>query len=81
MKNYEVKVTGEIAGTWRTAGDIIPLTKEQAQYLAPPLATIVAPVEDAEDGGFSGRKRSHRKTDDGLGPRPAVNQKDPDDKA
>lgn len=61
MNNYVVRVSGEIAGTWRNAGDVISLTARQALYLAPPLASVVQPVGDNANGGLNRRKRRNRK--------------------
>lgn len=49
MKNYRVRVAGEVLFVWRDKGEIIALTDEQAQHLAPPFGRTVELVEDAAE--------------------------------
>ncbi|CDZ43096.1 Hypothetical protein NGAL_HAMBI1146_58690 [Neorhizobium galegae bv. officinalis] len=67
MKEYRVKRACEVAGVWREAGAILPLTDQQARELAPPYGHVVTPVtKDAgeADGKLPRSKRSQRKAAD-----------------
>lgn len=61
MKNYRVRTGCEIAGQWRNAGEIIPLSDAQAKYLAPPLGNVVrvATKKDLQDAEFGRNERDH----------------------
>lgn len=63
MKNYKVRTGCEIAGRWRSAGEIIPLTDDEARELAPPFGNVVFPAkEDSAHGKLNRLKRSDRRT-------------------
>ena len=63
MKNYKVRTGCEIAGRWRSAGEIIPLTDDEARELAPPFGNVVFPEkEDSAHGKLNRRKRSDQRT-------------------
>ncbi|TRB00461.1 MULTISPECIES: hypothetical protein [Rhizobium/Agrobacterium group] len=63
MKNYKVRTGCEIAGRWRSAGEIIPLTDDEARELAPPFGNVVLPEKEASaHGKLNRRKRSDRRT-------------------
>jgi hypothetical protein len=48
---------------WRTSGEIISLTADEARELAPPFGDVVSPVNSergSSDAGFNGSKRRKR---------------------
>ena len=51
MATYRVRKDGEIAGVWRSAGEEIELTAEQAKYLAYPHGRSIELVVVREDSG------------------------------
>ncbi len=62
MKNYKVRTGCEIAGRWRSAGETIPLTDDEARELAPPFGNVVFPEkEDSAHGKLNRRKRADRR--------------------
>ena len=62
MKNYKVRTGCEIAGRWRSAGEIIPMTDDEARELAPPFGNVVLPEkEDRAYGKLNRRKRPDRR--------------------
>lgn len=77
MKDYKVRTGCPIAGRWRSAGEIISLTDDQARELAPPFGSVVSPVtnDGAKNAKLNRRKRNNRRSPDRLGTHPTV---DPD---
>ena len=66
-KSYEVAADGEVARRWRVAGERVEMTEMEAKYLAPPLGSILIPVEDvrkAGNGKFDRHQRRRRDRSD-----------------
>lgn len=66
-KLYEVTADGEVARRWRAAGERVEMTETEAKYLAPPLGSILIPMEDvrkAGDGKLDRHKRRRRDRSD-----------------
>ncbi|MFK0384987.1 hypothetical protein [Agrobacterium sp. NPDC090273] len=66
MKNYRVRTGCEIAGRWRSAGEPIPLTADQARELTPPFGDVVSEIEEKgqADAKLNRRQRRNRRTPD-----------------
>jgi len=43
---FKVKTSCEVARRWREAGEIIEMSAEQAEHLAPPFGNVLEPVAD-----------------------------------
>jgi hypothetical protein len=79
MKNYRVRTGCEIAGRWRSAGEVIPLTDNQARELAPPFGSVVSLLtkDGAKNAKLNRRKRNHRRSTDRLGTHSTVDPDNP----
>lgn len=65
MSLYTTRISCEIAGRWRVAGDPFDLTLDQAKYLAPPLGNAVVPytpkIIEKTEQAIGGQHRPERK--------------------
>lgn len=65
MKNYILRTGCEIAGRWRSAGEEISLSADQARELAPPFGNVVMPVDKGTpDAKLNRRQRRNRRAPD-----------------
>ena len=62
MKIYSVRTGCEIAGRWRSAGETLRLTDDEARELAPPFGNVVALADEgAINGKLNRGKRANRR--------------------